>query len=339
MDDLVQPTCLSSENLHHGRFQLSTYQLGIAHLRFQLPLKLRELSYTLWSNAALSQLVREPTCRTLVSRTCLDLLLVSQDHLVTHVCSDAPLGTSDHDIICARLTASPHIPDRPMYRNYWKTDLDKLRVTASSLAWGFDVNSTVEGHVATAEIQFCTTYVILVFPLKRSSRILRRPPRFTRHITSLLKERNKAWRRFRAVGSSEAYEDYKHHRNSAKSTLRTAQSDYETSLLSQVNSQPKRLFAYINWRRRTPRFFSWPLHAEWKSCFWRQRKSWCACGAILLSLHICYCKHHRLIIWIIWTVYLLARRYRSHRRLSRPSSPTVECLQGSGSWRNSSFHR
>ena len=233
MGDFNCPDINWSADSHVSRLSpISTLLLGVAR------------------SCGLSQLVREPTRLSPTGNSILDLLLVSDELLVSHVRCFPPLSTSDHCIVAANLLVSSVSTTATMKRNFWKADLDMIRIKASELSW-FPTDEGVESRwkVIKSNLQGLTDVYV---PLAAASVPSARPPWLTKPIRALLHRRGKAWRRFRDSGLPNDYDSYKSLRNLCKLRLRQSKKLYETALLDNCATRPKQLFAYINRKSRTP---------------------------------------------------------------------------------------
>ena len=121
--------------------------------------------------------------------------------------------------------------------------------SAAEVEWNVPSHATVDdiwSHLTMNVNELCDAHV----PLKKPGRLLKRPPWFDKDLRALLTKRKRAWKAFVSLGDQPSHTIYKNVRNQCKKLLRYKRMCYEQGLLENGNAQPKRLFAYINRRRK-----------------------------------------------------------------------------------------
>ena len=182
--------------------------------------------------------------------SCLDLVLTTPSVTPGRVRLLEPLGGSDHAIVHAEIPADGVIPHEvQQVRNFWKTDLVALKAQAAALDWD------KPDQVSADEVwdTLCSNLQKLIVehvPLKKPGRLLKKPPWFDREVLALLARRKRAWNAFRAQGDNLSHGKYKEVRNRCKALIRLKKSRYECELLSNAATQPERVYAYVNRRRK-----------------------------------------------------------------------------------------
>jgi hypothetical protein len=87
-------------------------------------------------------------------------------------------------------------------------------------------------------------------PRRRNNRTTNRPPWMSSDLLRLRRARAKAWKRYRDMDDSETYGKYKLLRNKCKVQTKIARQTYEEDLVRSAKVAPKRIYAYINHRRK-----------------------------------------------------------------------------------------
>jgi hypothetical protein len=118
---------------------------------------------------------------------------------------------------------------------------------ASKIDWSLGSNVGIEkqwlafhNSLVTLENRF--------IPMKRAANTLRSPQWIDKELRNRLNSRRRAWQRFKASCTHEDYSSYQRIRNACKKLLRSKRIKFERSLLNSANSEPKRIFSYINRR-------------------------------------------------------------------------------------------
>ena len=92
----------------------------------------------------------------------------------------------------------------------------------------------------------CTAHV----PLTKPGRCLKRPPWFDRELRRWMSKRKRAWKAYTAQGDVASHITYKQVRNQCKAMLRRKRAQYESELVRNAKTQPKRIYAYVSRRRK-----------------------------------------------------------------------------------------
>lgn len=186
----------------------------------------------------LHQLIDFPT-RFRVNNTpsLIDLLLTTDEKLITGIESRSPVGKSDHVIIVATLQVSvttsqtksqPHL-------NYWKADYAAIREHLRNTE--LDQRATKYDSMMDV-FQDLQKYV----PSKAQKTKGRKPWVIKSHKT-LINKKRRLWHRYRDTGSRGDYELYREASNHVTGVLRDARKRYEETL---IDRGPREFYRYIN---------------------------------------------------------------------------------------------
>ena len=186
----------------------------------------------------------------------LDLILTNEEHMITDgVNIEPPLGSSDH----ATLTFN--------YQCYSKTD-KKTHTTYKYDKADF-VSMKRELEVDWEELfQNKTTneaWEILQKRLKASvdnnipkhrhnpsqTNIKKKPIWMSYKALTKVKKKHKAWQRYMTTQDGQDYQTYARARNQAKNEVRKALKDYEKSIASEIKTNPKKFWSYVNSKLKT----------------------------------------------------------------------------------------
>ena len=232
--------CLVGDfNCPHVDWQVGSYTSSAG------PVEREFLDFTLRFGMA-----QHVTCPTRMESTpsCLDLIFSGYRELVHEVLVSEPLGMSDHSVVKASLLLGRETFTPAIVRNYWKADFPTMRSMAAGLDWLLPPSATVEDlwdlfkHNLEVLCDACV-------PTKQPGRCARGPPWIDHEMKSWLKKRKRAWGDFVRIGAA-AHGRYKTIRNMCKKMMRQKRALYETHLIDVADTQPKRIFAYVNRRRK-----------------------------------------------------------------------------------------
>ncbi|MES9975678.1 MAG: reverse transcriptase family protein, partial [Candidatus Thiodiazotropha sp.] len=139
--------------------------------------------------------------------------------------------------------------EREMIPNPWKINVQTMLTYAKQLNWDIPQEIDVETTwqiIASNLKEVCRRCV----PLKKPGATLKSPPWFDRELKKIYRRRQKRWRTFRTSSETVDYEKYKVIRNEATRLMRQKRATYEQELLMDARANPKRIFRYVNQRKR-----------------------------------------------------------------------------------------
>ena len=200
----------------------------------------------------LFQLINEPTRVNNVSESLLDLMITDSPGYVLNSGILPPISTSDHSVVFCTFSIS-HRVDHPFKRKIWdfkKANFEDLNKAALDAPFntGFDVFDDINDMASFWTDLFsglCKDFIpcrdILVRPKDK--------PWVTCKIKQLLRQRNRAWKRFKRFSNKirpftytefitleRLYMFYKRKRNTAVNALRSSMRSYFSKIRSELDS-------------------------------------------------------------------------------------------------------
>ena len=197
-----------------------------------------------YHDSSLHQLIDFPTrYRSNNNPSLLDLLLVSDEKLVTEIVSDAPVGKSDHLVILANIQVcldSKPLPKRK-HKNYWKADYEQInKVILESIGYPGSAGCYQDFEEIVRHID---THLV---PLQEQKKVLKKPWVTEQHLKLINKKRT-LWHTFRSSKDVQVRNRYQVMYNNLKNDitqqLREARVQYESNL---INQGPKKFYQYLN---------------------------------------------------------------------------------------------
>ena len=173
-------------------------------------------------SAGLKQIVNVPTRITGNSFTLLDLIIINETRNYSQVGSASVDNISDHELIFAHLNfkilsgrAAPY-----KWRDYKNIDEDALNGHLRAIPWRniYDL-TTIEDKVSFFNDNLNTLLEIHA-PVKVSNRKKMSKPWITPNIKILIKEKNKAFNKYKKYKTQQLFQDYKNIKNYLTSAVR-----------------------------------------------------------------------------------------------------------------------
>ena len=189
----------------------------------------------------LNQLVSEPTRENNI----LDLVIASQDHLITNVIVGEHLGSCDHKVVRAEInTATNIVENKTFVPNFRRGNFERLRSELSNLSLPAtehvqDLWSYFKNNLLTQQSNF------IPYCEKRPSNN-KNHPWFNNEIKRALKARNNLHTRMKTLRSIENTRSYNEARRRVKTLIKQAKRRYEEHIATDSKNNAKKFFRYIN---------------------------------------------------------------------------------------------
>ena len=200
----------------------------------------------------LFQLIKEPTRVNDVSESLLDLMITDSPGYVLNSGILPPISTSDHSVVFCTFSIS-HRVDRPFKRRIWDFKNANFEdLTKAALDAPFDTGFEVFDDINDMASYWTDLFTGLCKDFIPSRDTLIRPkdkPWVTCKIKQLLRQRNRAWKRFKrfsrkirpftfieSLTLERLYMFYKRKRNIAVNALHTSMRSYFSKIRSEMDS-------------------------------------------------------------------------------------------------------
>lgn len=182
----------------------------------------------------------------------LDLILSNEADMVQGVRMEGRLVTSDHelieaDILLERESNQATVP----IRNYTRGDYVEMRRLMACVDWDQELeNRGVEESWCLIKGKLTEMTEALV-PLKKKMNGSRGPLWMDGEIRKAIKEKKKAWNRWKRTKEEEAKKEYKQWESKTKKLIRNKKNGLERQIAKDCKDNPKRFYSYINSSRRS----------------------------------------------------------------------------------------
>jgi hypothetical protein len=200
-------------------------------------------------NHSLTQHVPFPTrYRAGNKPSCLDLVLTDSKHNISSMEALPPLGKSDHVTILFNLNLTRNSNASSNHRlNYTKADFTLISSMLDSVDWTEEFSDISAEEALSILDDFLNDMRNYLIPSKTSSEPTKfKPPWLTRVVKAAINKKRRSWDRYKFDPTVENHNLFVGARSAATATLLSSKRDFERQLFSEIKSNPKRLFAYIN---------------------------------------------------------------------------------------------
>ena len=178
----------------------------------------------------------------------LDLIFTSDEQMIECVDILSPLGKSDHACLLWKQICYRDIKKQTHegnMLNYCKANFKKIREMMNGVDWN---KKFADVNIQVAWRMFCSEYndaVRSCVPVKKV-KVNKRPPWLKAHVKKALRAKYKTWAIYKRTSRITDYQKFKEQRNATDKIVKTAQRNYEKSLISVFKSEPKKLYSYLS---------------------------------------------------------------------------------------------
>ena len=196
----------------------------------------------------LVQHVTEPTrFRQGQRSSVLDYIFTDEDNVVENIQYEDPLGRSDHCCLTWTMTTSSSETDQGVSRlNYWKGDYEGIRSGIAQIDWttkfaAFDSVDDKWTYLKDTVMDLTNEYV----PKKKPFQRKRKNEWISRTTIRKMRDKHKAWKRYRNSPLIHNYEQFKRLRNEATASVKLDQDHHRKKLLKSFKGNPKKFFGFM----------------------------------------------------------------------------------------------
>ena len=198
------------------------------------------------NNNFLIQLVDEPTR----DKNYLDLVLCSDESIVESLFVGEPFETSDHQLIRFKLISNRDETNKIITNlNYFKANYSEMREYIKTRNWDTLIDgSEVEDlwKKLTEEL-----YMLRDKFIPKSKKVKNKAKWVTKRVTRFRRAKTKAWNKYISSGKDQKFFDrYKIKLRKSVRENRKAKENYEQRLASNIKTDCKSFYSYVNSKRR-----------------------------------------------------------------------------------------
>ena len=198
-------------------------------------------------NNFLYQCVTEPTRE----RNILDLVITSNDEMISNLSVGEHLASSDHNLIRFSINVTPNeCSSITMIPDYKNADFIGLKNSLNTLAEQVERINDVQDKWTEFKSIFMVAQNKYI-PMKCKQKNARnKPPWFNTDINRAIKERNRLHTLRKRNNSEIISRQYISSRRNVKKQIRTAKRQYEINIAKAATTDPKLFYGYVNGNKR-----------------------------------------------------------------------------------------
>ena len=177
----------------------------------------------------------------------LDLVLSSEESMISDLDYLPPLGESDHVCMKFRVNCNQHLSEPKQQKlNIFKADIPAIIQKLSIYNWTELLNSTFQEDYATF-FGILERIMLEETPL-RTPRLVKKNLYMTREANRVKSQKNRLWKKYTATKSTFDSSKYKECKNKLRALTRRLRRDFERSLSANSKHKPKLFWNYAKSR-------------------------------------------------------------------------------------------
>lgn len=175
----------------------------------------------------------------------LDLVITDREDNVTQLDYEMPIGRSDH--VCLRFEVICHRNTRKegFKRKYFKGNYQEIRSDVDRIDW----DNALQGKDTEESWQMLER--VVKESIERNIPMQKIGNKFkkkwmTKETLSVVKEKHRAYKKYRKLGTEESKESYNKAKQEAIYVTRKARMEFETRIANNFKDNPKEFYSYVN---------------------------------------------------------------------------------------------
>jgi hypothetical protein len=175
----------------------------------------------------------------------LDYVFTDDDNLIDDIVYNEPLGKSDHVILEWELiTETTETTSSQPKFNYIKGDYEKITDELMRVDWNVFFKNKSVNQMWTSFKNIMDDLMSQHIPLKKEFK-RKKGHWISKATIKLMKQRSKAWRKYRQFQSTANYDEYRKIRNTVTEMVRADGDEHRKRLLRGFKGNPKRFYGYM----------------------------------------------------------------------------------------------
>ena len=173
----------------------------------------------------------------------LDYVFTDEENLIEVVNYEVPLGKSDDVVLTwTLLLMIPPVPSNQVKHNYHKGDYEGIQRSLQTIQWKDRWEGITVNEMWVDFRQKLRKVVDMYIPLKTEGKRVRN--RLSNHVQRKIRERGRAWQKYRQYQSGRNFAKYKQLRNEVNRTIRKEEDQKRKRILAGFKNNPKRFHGY-----------------------------------------------------------------------------------------------
>ena len=176
----------------------------------------------------------------------LDLILSTNESLVSDVTVNAPLGSGDHCLITFAIPLSKNLTANSCKMpNFYRADFSKMKENLISVPWTeilAPLNATDSWNYFTNKVN---SEMSIHIP-KKVTKVDKNPKWFSNQIKIQLSNKKAAWKLFKKDKSQSNLLNYKENEIKLRESIKNSKRKLERDLVGDFRNNPRKFFAYAS---------------------------------------------------------------------------------------------
>ena len=186
-----------------------------------------------------------------ISGNVLDLILSSDDDLVTNVQMEGRLGMSDHEMIVATIAIEPIRTLECKYaRDFRKANYVEMRGHMARVDWADKYGESDVEECWSVFKELIAQITDNFVPLKRK-RNNNTPPWMDKEVRNAIKEKKRAWDKWKRTRADDDKNVYKKWEKKVKKMVHNKKNSLERQVARECKDDPKRFYSFVNSTRKS----------------------------------------------------------------------------------------
>ena len=193
-------------------------------------------------DAFLTQYVTFPTHE----NNTLDLVLATNDILVTSVADVGNLGKSHHSILRMNIDTKPtRVISKEQVLDYAKADFTKLREYMANVEWNTELAKygAADGWSFFKNKLYTSMEACIPLKLRRASN---QPLWMNRNIMRVIRKKRRLWNWYKTTNDHNEYKEYIKVQKLATKIIRAAKRKFERKLAKNFKNNPRQFYSHLN---------------------------------------------------------------------------------------------
>ena len=173
----------------------------------------------------------------------LDLILTSEEDMMSELIHKPGLGGSDHECLHFVFNCETENVIKPTHKNFRKADYTKIRTRLDVVDWG----KVLEGNFEESYYAFCDTVEKATYGCIPDTTPAKRPKNIYLTPEAIRKKelKNRLWKRYKKSRTPYNNNRFVHARNDLRSLTRKLRREFERKIASEIKTSPKQFWSYV----------------------------------------------------------------------------------------------
>ena len=175
----------------------------------------------------------------------LDLVFTDRDDNVTRLDYEMPFGRSDHVCLMFEVLCHRHSEKEGFKRKYFKGNYPEIRNDINMIDWENELRGKDTEESWGILESVIKESVERNVPMQKVFKTFKKK-RMTQEVLNVVKEKHKAYKKYRRLRTNESKDDYNRTKQMAIYVTKKARTEFETRIANNIKENPKEFYSYVN---------------------------------------------------------------------------------------------